>query len=71
MEGIKGYTVEVIKRDENGYGVSSKQYNYKTEEEARSEMTGIFKNMFCILTEWAQFDGGFGDYEIEIARQNW
>lgn len=69
---IKGYTVEVMKKRSNGSGYyGSTLHHYKSESEARSDMKSIWGNEFCILTEWAQFDGGFGDYEIEIARQNW
>ena len=68
---LTGYTVEVIRRDENGHGVGSKFFHYTNEAEARAEMTTIFKDMFCILTEWGQFEDGLGNYEIEIDRQNW
>lgn len=64
---IKGYTVEVIRRDLR----TSKKFHYETEQDARNEMNTIFKGMFCILTEWAQFESGLGNYEKEVARQNW
>lgn len=73
---IKGYTLEVMKKDINQHSKTYGQYygstcfHYGTEEEARKDMKELFHDRFCILTEWMQ-DGGFGDYEIEIARQNW
>ena len=67
----KGYTVEVMKEREDGKGYyGSTCYNYKTIEEARNDMKRLWADKFCILTEWMQ-DGGFGDYEVEIERQNW
>lgn len=68
---MKGYSLEVIIRDENRRGIGSEMYHYKTKEEALKEMKGNFKNEFCILTEWEQFPSGLGNYEVEVARQNW
>lgn len=68
---VKGYTVEVMKKRADGKGYSgSSCFNYGSEAEARRDMKTVFRGKFCILTEWMQ-DGGFGDYEIELCRQNW
>ena len=64
----KGYTLEVLYR-EGRCIVGANYFHYTSEEDARKEMTGIFKDKVCILTEWAQFDDGLGDYEIEIENQ--
>lgn len=69
-----GYTLEVMKEDtragHEGLFYGSDCFHYSTETEARKDMRERFPDKFCILTEWGQ-DGGFGDYEIEIERQNW
>lgn len=57
----KGYTVEVIDRQNR----KSELFHFTDEKSARNAMIG---KGFCILTEWAQFEDGFGNYEIEIAR---
>ena len=64
----KGYTVEVMRKSNKGFYGSDK-YDYKTAQDARRAMREHFTNSFCILTEWAQFEGGIGDYEVEIERQ--
>lgn len=66
----KGYEVEVIRRDESGRGIGSKSFYYNTLDDAKEEMRGIFKKMFCILYEWAQYESGLGDYKVELERQN-
>ena len=63
----KGYTLEVVDRKNK----RSDCYNFRTLEELELERNSNHKNDFCIVTEWAQYKGGFGDYEIEIARYNW
>ena len=57
----KGYTVEIINPAEK----KSVFLHFKEESAARDAMSG---NQRCILTEWAQFPDGLGDYEIELER---
>ena len=66
----KGYTLEVIdNKDKKNIKVDT--YEFCTIEELNLDRELYHATDFCIVYEWAQFDDGLGNYEIEIARYNW
>ena len=63
----KGYTLEVINREER----RADFYHFSDLEELELERELYHAADFCIVTEWAQFENGLGDYETELKRYNW
>lgn len=63
----KGYTLEIVDREHR----RSDFYHFTDLGSLEQEREQHHKTEFCIVTEWAQFEYGLGDYEVEIARYNW
>lgn len=64
---IKGYTLEVIDRANRKVDT----YEFPDLELLNLERELYHAADFCIVTEWAQFEDGLGNYSREIARYNW